>query len=195
MNGEKEINGRTIRGPFFILRGITSSQINTRHAFLVYLTFKIKYTLRYLQKETINIPAICQIKNEVNKTDDNINIVDYECIGNNTDNAPLNKLYQLESIEEGNNIDTIKSADFNIINKIISETNLTAKYDSTFDITDDLIIFKIDLKEKIFNSNEYHEFYVTLNGTINQNISLMPNTPYEALVNMYDIKDKPKCTF
>jgi len=195
MNDQKEINGQTIIGPSLTLRGITSSQINTRHAFLVYLTFKIKYTLRYLQKETIKIPAICQIKNEVNKTDDNINIVDYECIGNNTDNTPLNELYQLESIEEGNNIDTIKNADFNIINKIISETNLTAKYDSTFDITDDLIIFKIDLKEKNINSNEYHEFIFTLNGTINQNISLMPNTPYEALVNMYNIKDKPKCTF
>ena len=37
MNGHKEINGRIIKGPSLVLRGITSSEINTKHAFLIYL--------------------------------------------------------------------------------------------------------------------------------------------------------------
>ena len=42
MNGEKIINNKYFYGPTLIMRGITSSQINTRHAFLIYLTFQIK---------------------------------------------------------------------------------------------------------------------------------------------------------
>lgn len=33
LNSNKTINGRTIFGPSLMLRGITSSQINSRHAF------------------------------------------------------------------------------------------------------------------------------------------------------------------
>ena len=39
LNQEKLIGGKTIRGPFLSIRGLTSSQINTGHTFLVYLTF------------------------------------------------------------------------------------------------------------------------------------------------------------
>ena len=42
MNSEKTINGQTYNGPSLMLRGITTSQINSRHAFLIYLTFKVK---------------------------------------------------------------------------------------------------------------------------------------------------------
>ena len=45
MNSQKEINGKTIKGPKLNLRGITNSQINTGHAFIIYLIFKIKQPL------------------------------------------------------------------------------------------------------------------------------------------------------
>ena len=44
MNSNKVINGKTLYGPSLMLRGITNSQINSRHAFLIYLTFKLKTT-------------------------------------------------------------------------------------------------------------------------------------------------------
>ena len=42
MNSNKIMNGKTIYGPSLRLRGITNYQINRRHAFLIYLIFKIK---------------------------------------------------------------------------------------------------------------------------------------------------------
>ena len=79
MNGQKKINGQMISGPSLNLRGITSSQINTRHAFLVYLTFKIKYGLRNLQEipEILNITALCEIQESFEQSKDFANIVDY----------------------------------------------------------------------------------------------------------------------
>ena len=84
LNDQKEINGMSISGPSFILSGITSSQINTRHAFLIYLTFIVKYDFRNLEENVIKIPALCEIEKGVEKTDNDINIIDYNCIGNST---------------------------------------------------------------------------------------------------------------
>ena len=42
MNDMRKINNKEIYGPSLVMSGITSSQINTRHSFLIYLTFKIK---------------------------------------------------------------------------------------------------------------------------------------------------------
>ena len=43
-------NGKKYEGASLKLRGITTSQINSRPAFLVYLTFKLKNSLRYLEE-------------------------------------------------------------------------------------------------------------------------------------------------
>ena len=140
MNGEKEINGKNIYGPTLFLRGITSSQINTRHAFLVYLTFKIKYGLRNLQ-ETIKMDAFCEIEEGVEQIEDYVNIVDYECIGNTN----IDDNYDLIGLEEGDNDGNIVNSDFNEINKIIKETdNLTNKTSSniTSETVDRWIFFQ-----------------------------------------------------
>ena len=92
--GQKEINGQLYRGPSFKLRGITMNQISKRHAFLVYLIFKLKHLLRNLQ-ETKNISAICQIENNVEETIDDVNIVDYDCIGKET----VDDIYQFSDIQ------------------------------------------------------------------------------------------------
>ena len=64
LNSEKEINGRNIHGPKLYLRGITNSQINRGHAFLIYLTFKLRQT-RYLRnlEDTAKIRTICEVVN------------------------------------------------------------------------------------------------------------------------------------
>ena len=53
------INNKYISGPSLVMRGMTNSQINTRHAFLIYLTFIIKNKIRNLEDEKIKMPAIC----------------------------------------------------------------------------------------------------------------------------------------
>ena len=66
MNGETDRNGLIYNGPSLVLRGITSSQINTKHAFLIYLTFKIRQPLIFRNlEETKVIQAICILSNDV----------------------------------------------------------------------------------------------------------------------------------
>ena len=70
MNDEQiDNNGQAIDVLSFKLRGITNSQINSRHAFLVYLIFKLKHSLRSLE-ETLEIEAICEIGNGIEETND-----------------------------------------------------------------------------------------------------------------------------
>ena len=106
LNSVKQINNKNIYGPSLRMRGLTNCQINTRHAFLIYLTFKIKVSTRNLAEEK-RIPAICEILNEVEETNNDTNIVDYECIWNTTSNDNLND-YELNNIEEGNNSGNLK---------------------------------------------------------------------------------------
>ena len=48
----KEVNGKIIKGPTFKLRGITSSQINERHAFSLYLNFRKKKINKNFTRKT-----------------------------------------------------------------------------------------------------------------------------------------------
>ena len=110
MKGEKEINGRIIKGPSFTLRGITCSQISSKHAFLIYQIYSLNNT-----SEIIKVPTICEIEEEIEETNDDINIVDYNCIGNIT----INDNYKLINIT-GDNLKS--NIPFNQHNKISSYT-------------------------------------------------------------------------
>ena len=204
MNGQKEINGQTITGPSLNLRGITSSQINTRHAFLIYLTFKIKHGLRNLQ-EIIKIPAICEIKDGVEETEDFANIVDYECIGNST----VSENYTLAGIEEVENSETTINGNLNEINKIINENdNLINKNTSVFTtmMLDDMIFFYINYNNNIINSSDT-TFDFCLNGTISKELNIAGNLNKSNLrhldsaclenieIEMNNINDKADCSF
>ena len=167
MNGQKEINGKTITGPSLRLRGITCSQINSRHAFLVYLTFKIKHGLRNL-KEQIDMPAICQIENEVNETNSSINLVEYECIGNSTEEVDDN--YELTSIEDDDsNSGTIINGNMKEINDIINLFDVTrTEANYTLENLVDIINFNIDQIIFYRNNNTLY-----MDGRINKKLSLL----------------------
>ena len=204
MNGQKEINGQIISGPTLNLRGITSSQINTRHAFLIYLTFKIKHGLRNLQ-ETIKIPAICEIKEGVEETNDYVNIVDYECIGNST----VDEKYELSGIEEFENNNNIISGNLKEINKIINETeDLANKNNSvfTYEIIKNMIFFYINTNNINTINSSNNNFDFCLNGTINKQLSnsnkitsTLRNLNSDCINNinigMNKINDKAECAF
>ena len=122
MNKQKEINGKMINGPSLVLRGLTNSQINTGHAFLIYLIFKLNNLRnnRNLEEE-IKIPAICEIIDSVDETNNEANIVEYNCIGNTTEDNNLNG-YTLSNIEEGNNNGILGN---NNLDEVISQIDLS----------------------------------------------------------------------
>ena len=192
MNSNKTINGRTIYGPSLILRGITSSQINTRHAFLIYLTFKIKTRNYRNLNEEKRIPTICEVENDVQETDNNTNIVDYECIGNSTEDENLED-YELYNIEDGeDNSGLLKS---NNLADIVSQTNLKElenKYYSNFTLSDllKIVTFKMDEIKDIISSDYNFEFEIK--GTINKKKNpVIINDSLE----LYEVEEKVDCNF
>ena len=85
--------------------GITADEITDGHAFLVTLTFKILYgdRLRNLEEKT-DVKTICIIKHSVERTNDGVNLVEYECIGNRTGKDYFSEnITNLENIKIGDN--------------------------------------------------------------------------------------------
>ena len=170
LNSVKKINNKEIYGPSLRLRGLTSYQINSYHAFLIYLDFKLKYskTNRNLQQER-EIPTICQIEHNVTEINDSVNIIDYYCIGNKISNESLDN-YELNNIIEGNNTGLLKQSN---LNEIISNENLSDlinKNDSNFTDEDfsKIITFEMD---EIKNINlEDYDFEFKIKGKINKEI-------------------------
>ena len=138
MNQQRSISGRPIYGPSLMLRGLTNSQINTGHAFLVYMTFKIKYNRnnRFLEEEK-KIPTICQVVDSVDETDDEVNVVEYDCIGNLTEyenEELMNSNSKLNSLEEDNsdNSGVLENSNFNDLAKETDIDNLETKEKPTY---------------------------------------------------------------
>ena len=193
LNSVKKINNKEIYGPSLHLRGLTSYQINSYHAFLIYLDFKLKYSKnnRNLQ-EGIKIPAICQIEQSVAEVNDSVNIIDYDCIGNTNSSENLEE-YELKNIVEGNNTGLLKQSNFE---EIISNENLSDliyKNDSNF-INEDLnkiITFEMDEIKNITLQKYDSEFKI--NGKINKEIN---QTVMEAELNIIEINNlSASCKF
>ena len=173
MNGQKEINGKNITGPSFNLRGVTSNQINTRHAFLIYLTFKIRYELRNLEEipEILKIPAFCEIEEGVEENEEYASIVDYECIGNSS----ISENYKLIEIAEPDNDENTIFGNLIKINEIIKNSeDLIYKNSTSFTlgIMDNMVFFDINTDNNIINSSN-NTFYFHLNGTINKPLNII----------------------
>ena len=203
MNSEKMINNKYIYGPSMRMVGITSSQINTRHAFLIYLTFKIKSSLRYLENENndnITMPAICEILEAVDATEDDVNMVEYECIGNNSNKEDMAK-YQLDDIQEGNNENSLKKSNLNDIVSDLKENgelkNLENKIKSDFTMEDLMKIFIFKMNEKINNfTADNFKFNFKIEGKLNKKI---PTQTEKIIINekfnLSEIDNKADCKF
>ena len=161
------------------MRGITSSQINTRHAFLIYLTFQMKHGLRNLEGEnnSITMPGICEILQGVDETNDDVNMVEYECIGNQTSDQDLTN-YKLADIEEGDNPDSLKNSN---LNELVAEIKaqcggdlgeLEKKEESTFTYEDllKIVVFKMSTPIDNFTANDF-KFEIQIDGELNKDIS------------------------
>jgi hypothetical protein len=190
MNSHKEINGQTIYGPSLRLRGITTSEINTRHAFLIYLTFKIK-SGRILEEEEKKIPAICEALNNAGNNED-LNMIDYECIGNTTGNEDLTN-YKLDDIDEGSNDGLLKKSNLKeLAQKKKTDNGIELKTEPEFKL-DDLMKISIFSMDEISNqtaSNYIFDFKIE--GKMNKAINPV-TIPAELELN--EIEEKANCNF
>ena len=200
MNGVKLINNRYIHGPSLMMRGITSSQINTRHAFLIYLTFKIKHRIRNLEEdEEIKMPAICEILEGVEETSNDVNMVDYECIGNQTNDMDLTN-YKLDNIEEGNNENSLKKSNLNELIAEIKEElgdleKLENKLEPSFTFEDLMKIVIFEMNEKIKNIKaKKYKFNFKIEGKLNKDITQKEIT-IKREFELSEIDNKADCTF
>ena len=200
MNGVKSINNRDIYGPSLIMRGITSSQINTRHAFLIYLTFKAKFGLRHLEdgnEGDINIPTICEVSKAVDESSDDVNMVEYECIGNQTSEQDLSN-YKLGTIKQGND-GNVKESNLNSLVEEIKEKNggdldkLQYAQESSFTYEDlaKIVVFKMNEKIKNIRANDF-KFNFKIEGKLNKDIAPEEITEEFELT---DIDTKANCIF
>ena len=176
LKDSREINGQIINGPSFKLRGITTNQISAGHSFWVHLIFKLRHYLRNL--EELIIPAICQIKENVEETNDKINIIDYDCIGNTT----VDDNYQLYGIKEDNFTNVINNPKNNFSN-----------------FKDDNILLLFDLKNyEELNKNIYNITIIDfpLSGDIKNNISEKEIKNYSNIeMELKEVEDMAKCDF
>lgn len=186
LNSVKMINNKKIYGPSLKLRGLTNYKINSYHAFLIYLDFKLKYSKinRNLQEDK-KIPTICQIEHSIAEINDSVNIIDYYCIGNTTSDENLDN-YELINIEEGNNTGLLKQSN---LDEIISNENLSDlinKNDSNFthEEVNKIIIFEMDEIKNITLQRYDSEFIIK--GIINKEIN---STIMEAELNLIEAKN------
>ena len=173
VNQFKQIGEKIMHGPFFSLRGLTNSQINTGHAFLVYLTFKLQTTRNNRNlEETKSVKTYCQIVESCDETDGEPNIADFDCIGDLEEEEELTD-YDLSSIEESsenNSTGVFESSNLNSLAKDTDLSTLGTKTETTFKIKDftELVVFNLDNVNNVI-SKDYH-FDFTLNGKLNKEL-------------------------
>ena len=199
MNQEQKINGRDVYGPSLMLRGLTNSQINTGHAFLIYMVFKIQYTRnnRVLEEEK-KYPTICQILDSVDETDDEVNMAEFSCIVNGTEDDidELSKS-KLSNIEEETNGNSGVLGNSNL-NELVAETdieNLDKKDKPSYTLSNFLktVTFAINNESLHEQNSSDYKFDFTLNGKLNKELS--PSS-FEAKLAFAEIQDtKADCKF
>ena len=160
--------------PFFSLRGLTNSQINADHAFLVLLTFKLQVTRNNRNlEETKSVKTYCQIVESCDETDGEPNIADFDCIGDLEEEEEELTDYDLTSIEESPENNSTGVFESSNLNKLVEDTDLSTlgtKTETTFKIKDftELAVFNLDSVNNVI-SKDYH-FDFTLNGKLNKEL-------------------------
>ena len=138
------------------------SEINSRHAFLIYLTFEIKHGLRNLQTQNKNITAICEIDEGV-EINNNVKIVDYECIGDAGN----------DTLEEGAQLVGLKGNKINLDSEKLKDADKTNSTYTDKDLPD--VVFTIlnnTLYNNTFTSKSFNFSFI---GTLNQECENLTN--------------------
>ena len=183
LNDHKVINGRTYDGPSLMLRGITASQINSRHAFLIYLTFKIKNRLRNLQEGTNKtLSAICETEYEVEESNYRVNLADYKCIGDG-------------KIPDESELIGIEGDDYNINSELLIGNDPFKPNPSYIekDLENEIVLV---IKNNTIDNTTFYskKFNFSFNGELNKEIEELKNTK-NISIDMKKIKEKTYCDF
>ena len=196
LNQYKQIGGRMMFGPFLSMRGLTNSQINTGHAFLVLLSFKLNNMgdRRNLEEQK-SVKTYCEIVESLDETDGEPNIADFDCIGDTDEEEELNG-YDLDNIEGSSENNSTNIFEQSNLKELIQNTNLSElrfKNKTTFKLDDfiDLVKFNLDDVKNII-SRDYH-FDFTLNGSLSKELQ---EQSFDVIIPLNQIEDKKvKCKF
>ena len=155
----------------------------------MYLTFKLQYSrnIRNLEENRF-VKTYCQIVESCDKTDDEPNIADFDCIGDLEEEEELTN-YDLKKIEESPENNKTGLFERSNLNELVESTDLSTlgtKVETTFKLENfiDLAIFNLDNAIKI-KSKDYH-FDFTLNGKLNKELkeeSINVEIPLNQIIN------------
>ena len=190
-NQQKQIGGRILLGPFLSFRGLTNSQINTGHAFMVLLSFTLHYTRnnrnRNLEEEK-NVKTYCQIVESMDYTTDETNMVDFDCIGDTEEGDDFSD-YDLNSIKESpeNNKGIFENSNLDELAEETDLKNLQYKTKSSYELKDFVKLTTFVLDEvPTFTSKDYH-FDFSLSGNLTRDL---PKMSFDAKLSVSQIKNK-----
>ena len=199
MNSNRTLrNGRSLYGPSMRMRGITSSQINTGHAFLVNMIFQVQVTRNNRRLvESKSIPTFCEVIDSVDESEDDFNIVEYDCIANMTkDNEPIPESNtKLQNIEENSDTSVIGKTNFETVVKEVANTSITelkTKTKPNYKVSNfaNTATFSITNKENKTSENYYFKF--TIDGKLNKKVSA---TSVSVNMGLAEINENASCTF
>ena len=121
-------------------------------------------------------------------------MVDYECIGNYTQNFNLSN-YKLTNIEEGNNEGELIKSNLNSLASSVLFDNLETKIDPTFTLENltKIIIFQMNEEIDNITANDF-KFNFTIEGKLNKYISNIPLTIQKEFY-LSEVDTKANCLF
>ena len=194
----KTIDDKEVNAPTLTMRGITSSQINPLHEFIIYLIFRLSGGARNMEENNeIKIETTCRVKNSGVEGSGSINMVDYECTGNNASSVDLTN-YKLYDIEEGNNEDSLKKSNLNEViaeKKGSSDGNLDKLTETSpsFDESSlsNIVIFTMDENIKNISANDF-KFKFKIDGKLDQDIT---SRDLELEFDLSEVDTKANCIF
>ena len=164
--------------PSLKMKGITSNEISSDHSFFIVLVYKSKVSpgLRSLEGEEeteIRIQAKCTISNPSAITSNDVNEVDYTCVGD-TDKDLAG--FTLTNIEDGNNGNTLKDSNLDtLISEIKGENEDLSELKSTSEFSlSNMFIFK--MTDNLLNVKaEDFKFNFTIVGTLDKELAIEGN--------------------
>ena len=187
-NSTTKLNSQDLYGFSFYLRGVTCSQFNTGHAFLIDLTFIITYNINLnIIEETkeLKISAYCQIIEYTDEVKYKVNLIDYYCFANRTGEDEINesqiKLKEIELSHNDNkdNTEFIENSNFEDMISKLNLDDIKNKETSSFTLKmfNNIIVFEMD--EVVDQISKNYTFDFNINGKINKELN--PDTIHTSL--------------
>ena len=149
--------------------------------------------MRNLEEKKIKIPTLCEIIEAVDETSNDVNMIEYECIGNYTNSENLTN-YILVNIEEGNNEGILNTSNLNDLASSIELGNLIEKIDPEFSLENlmKIVFFEMDNNNETIRANDF-KFNFVIKGKLNKDLG--KGFYIHTKFNLSEIDNKANCLF